>query len=700
MINPGFQRGNTTGWSSLAYFPGGGQTPPGQTITPGLAFATGQYIFTITSNSATVGQTFTNNGQTFTVLATISSATTLVCSGTGAPTSSGTLTGTPNISFSSVFYTSTGTQITLSATTTNPLSGTYSLQATFPSGFNGLGLTSSAFTIDREDRAKVLTGKFYYEIVSGGTYNFSGTTSNTLCVLIYDVTNAAWIQPAGTFNLVQTSGAGVCTFTFQTPSNGSQFQVLIYTWINPSAADLIVNFDDFYVGPQTSPQAPAMSDWVAYTPTFTGMTSASSVSFKSRRVGDTLEVKGYFVVNTPNSSQVQITLGYNGTNGNVTIDSSKIPSTGNVIVGNAGRSNSSTTYFTIVPLAIGNTGYVSIGIQSSTTNDLTNAIGTTTFVNTDNVSVEFAVPITGWSSNSVASSDTDTRVVAFAANSQIPTGTVNSSLNTVKFGTVANDTHAAYSTSTGLYTCPVTGFYEIQGQLEYTFASASLSQFMGAFVSKNGAAALFAGETIVQNTSVLRNIAQVSGIVYCNAGDTLQLQSQTNTTTPSFTANSTGSSLFINRLSGPAVITATESVNMRYSTTNANTATNASGPVITNWTKDYDSHNAFNATTGIYTVPVSGKYSIRASANSASTAFTVGSNRYALLQLSGTKSCNGPASSIWASITTLIGMSLNTEQNYNAGDTISVNFSNNTGSTVSLDGTAASNWICIERIGN
>lgn len=50
------------------------------------------YLFTVTSANATIGATYTNNGQTFTVLGTIASSTTLIASGTGAPTSTGTLT--------------------------------------------------------------------------------------------------------------------------------------------------------------------------------------------------------------------------------------------------------------------------------------------------------------------------------------------------------------------------------------------------------------------------------------------------------------------------------------------------------------------------------------------------------------------------------------------------------------------------------
>lgn len=70
-------------------------------------YAANQYVFTVTSANATAGATYTNNLQTFTVLSTISSGTTLVTTGTGAPLSSGTLTkasgtGDTTITFTAV----------------------------------------------------------------------------------------------------------------------------------------------------------------------------------------------------------------------------------------------------------------------------------------------------------------------------------------------------------------------------------------------------------------------------------------------------------------------------------------------------------------------------------------------------------------------------------------------------------------------
>jgi hypothetical protein len=78
------------------------------------------YLFTVTAANATVGATYTNNGNTYTVLATISGATQLFCSQASAPQASGTLTkasgtGDATITFSAATaiatYTKTGSPL-------------------------------------------------------------------------------------------------------------------------------------------------------------------------------------------------------------------------------------------------------------------------------------------------------------------------------------------------------------------------------------------------------------------------------------------------------------------------------------------------------------------------------------------------------------------------------------------------------------
>lgn len=77
------------------------------TGTGGFSNTSGGYLFSIsTSSTVTAGATYTNNGQTFTVLNTIAALTgqVLMCTGTGAPASSGNLSlasgsGTTTIAF-------------------------------------------------------------------------------------------------------------------------------------------------------------------------------------------------------------------------------------------------------------------------------------------------------------------------------------------------------------------------------------------------------------------------------------------------------------------------------------------------------------------------------------------------------------------------------------------------------------------------
>jgi len=64
------------------------------------------YVFTITSASATTGATYTNNGNTYTVVDTIAASTFLWCNNAAAPLSSGTLTKTSGTGDASITFSS------------------------------------------------------------------------------------------------------------------------------------------------------------------------------------------------------------------------------------------------------------------------------------------------------------------------------------------------------------------------------------------------------------------------------------------------------------------------------------------------------------------------------------------------------------------------------------------------------------------
>ena len=102
-----------------------------------------------------------------------------------------------------------------------------------------------------------------------------------------------------------------------------------------------------------------ITDWVAYTPTFTGFGTVSGVEVWSRRVGDTLQIRAVVTSGTPTATEARMTLGYNGTNSNVTSSSTKITSiqfAGCFIYTSSGASMTNT-------LIESNKGYITFGSQ-------------------------------------------------------------------------------------------------------------------------------------------------------------------------------------------------------------------------------------------------------------------------------------------------------------------------------------------------
>lgn len=137
---------------------------------------------------------------------------------------------------------------------------------------------------------------------------------------------------------------------------------------------------------------PVVDQWVAYTPTFTGFGTPTTIAIFSRRVGSNLEVVGRFTTGTCTAVQAQMTLGYNGTNSNVTTSTSAITTlfpAGIVVSTVAGASN---IYVTVAPTV----GYINFGIQNAGNSALAQANATACFNNASLNAVQCSVPIAGW----------------------------------------------------------------------------------------------------------------------------------------------------------------------------------------------------------------------------------------------------------------------------------------------------------------
>lgn len=562
-------------------------------------------------------------------------------------------------------------------------------------------LISSAFNIDLEDQAKVQTFKFYYTAHAGASnLNFSGTSSNSYSVWIYDVTNGAWIQPAGVYSITQSSGNGYATGTFQTTSNSTQYQIALVN-INASAGAFTLYIDDFFVGPQTAPSGPAMSDWVSFPMVITGASSnptknGSPIVDKAywRRDGDSVRIRYEYQqssAGTAGSGDYLFALP-----SGLTADTSKAGTYtlgAQQSLGAAIAYDGSTVYTGSAQL------YDSLHVWIQPTN--ANGIGSSVVSLGGAVArygFEAVVPISGWSSNSSMSNDTDTRVVAARYHAGSTTFTTETRLN---FATQDYDTHGAVTTGASwVFTAPVSGYYEVTGLFNSAAAPSWVSgNSINVQLNKNGSDVSLLNRLYYSASVSVAADLNFSAQVQLNAGDTIGI----NGTSSQSVAMSGDANTWIaiKRLTGPAVIAATESVNMKYTGTTTASVSNGANVTLLYKTKVYDSHNAFNPATGLYTIPVSGKYRISGAAYTSSVNVTNTSQASINLIYNGSNSSLMQSFSATGSVTGLLFlMGGSTEVSCNAGDTIGIVYESSLGATATISDSVNGDWIAISRIGN
>ena len=510
-------------------------------------------------------------------------------------------------------------------TSTGAINGTYSASslgtlvlgnslnlATSGAGTIGDGYISQVFAIAPKYQGQMLTFKGSYKVASG-TPNMSGTSSNTYAVAVYDVANNAWFGVAGQFNFIQSTGVGTFSGTFQTAINSTGFQVFIYSPVAPTGASSLL-LDDFYVGPQITASGAAMTDWTPFTPTGTWTTNTTYHGMY-KRIGDTAIIRYEWELTGAPNAATNLTINMPA---GMVIDSTKLPanqtqysvSTGTflragiLVLTIQANTVGTTTSFGIFSLGTATTN-IGQGGQVSTASPFT-------WGNGDYGQIEVIVPIVGWSSNTSMSADTDTRVIAASLQKSTGQSLTQNSDTQVTFDVVVNDSNSGWSTANNQYTAYVSGWYEFSGSL---FENGASSAGSGAIILyKNGSA--FERNSTPRWSTLASVGLDYEFLVYANAGDIFQIRCNLSTASSNIGGNNSApgiTSLNIKRLSGPATVQATESVNGRYYSCSTTVTGTASVMVYT--TKGWDSHGAYNNSTGIWTCPVSGKYQFNTSIN-------------------------------------------------------------------------------------
>ena len=513
----------------------------------------------------------------------------------------GTLTNGVPTGTSPTFGSGASGNLSIATANTSTLGGLFSLDIISAAATTaGDCVATSAFNIDAEDQGRVLSFRIAYKAQTNPTNgNWSGTSSSSYGVAVWDATNSVFLGVAGQFNFVQSSGVGYATGTFQTGTTTASLRLMIYN-ANASSNAITLRTDDWSCGPQVNVSGPALSDDVLYTPIYTGLGTVSVTAMYWSRDGDKLRVRGTFTIGSPTGTEARISFP-------VGLTSASTIGTLEIAGPPLGNPTSAATFFFVQPLREASKTYFTLGIQQSTTNNMTKGNGNAIFTGSQALSFEASVPIAGWSSNSSQSNDTDTRVVA--ARMTGATATITGSYSDVTWTTIANDTHAAMGAIN--YTVPVTGYYDIAGALNV--GAATVSAAGGFFIGLNNGSVILENELLFDlNVPENESIPFNYGSVLINAGTAIKIQIKTSGTigTPIINSSATLNFLSIKRISGPAVIAATESVGAAYTDVTGVTLTTAY-VTYAYATKLFDTHTAMGAS-GFYVTPVSGKYELNA----------------------------------------------------------------------------------------
>ena len=565
-------------------------------------------------------------------------------------------------------FVTSGITGTFATTGTTPHRGT----ASFLWTLGALGeQISIPFTIDNEDKGKVLQGTLSYSVVSG-------TYADNIHAWIYDVTNAVFIQPAP-YKILNSGIIEKFAFEFQTSSSSTSYKLVLHQAV---AGTPVVKLDSFSVGPQAKLYGSPVTDFVSYTPTMTndsGTFTNVTVTGKWRRIGDSAEI----IVRLVHSGTPGTFSGINfSLPSGLSIDTTKVPNDKSTRFGIGAVLDSGTlTYDALVYTNGTSTSVAVVPLSASGTFSSVSSFSQTqpmSWAVNDELNIRFTVPILGWASSQIMSSDADTRVISVAANGDPAATTAG---NPIIFPSIIWDTHSAYNISTGRFTCPKPGFVRVHGFINAATNNAQIT------IYKNALAYINAGNTNSNGDTAFTGVAQVV------AGDLLDIR-------PSVNIDADGNSqLFFEYIQGPAQIAASEIVHAHYTTAAGASIANSGENAVTFGTKVSDSHGAYSGST--FTAPTNGIYLLKSVLWFSSAAYATANAIFLIAYKNGASFRYGPITNVWVAGTGTVGVGISCEIPLLAGETAELRVTNNrTAGATTLDAQAKENYLSITKVGN
>lgn len=576
---------------------------------------------------------------------------------------------------------------TITASTTSPLAGKSSgIITKDAANRQGCGVASD-FTLATENKAKVLQIKLSYQVASG-TY-----ADDQYKVYVYDVDNAQMIEAAPTFiknSLLVEQYRGV----FQATLSGTNYRLIIHN-ASTSAVASTLKIEASISG-QLIAVGNYETDWITYSPTFSGMGTVTNSLAQYRLVGDMMQIKISGKTGTVTTADCRFTLP-----GGFSPDTAKMTSTRTHKYGDVSRIYNSSTPATLLSAFYNSTYPNEVSLSPNSVSGTYTQLGCDSmFTSTDAfASSDIFVPILGRGSNSRLSSEYSARSAALFATISSYTHSSSGSLQVIT-GWSGSDNLGAWNASTGVYTCPFSGFYKVSATIGYG-TSTSGARYLAlrrnstdvAYGDQKNAANFGAGATVTTS---------LAAGVQCNAGETLSIRAFQNSGGNLAFTTGVESNLTISLDTGGTQVVSADLVSASYESSAGQSIPNSSLTIWNLATKIEDSHNA--VTTGgswKFTAPISGLYQVSCNWNFATGSYGGTSNFQCALYKNGSqfrklgfiRTENGSASIAPSSSgTTLIRL--------NAGDYIDFRLFQDNGSSASLEASGVNNHISIVRVGN
>jgi hypothetical protein len=253
-------------------------------------------------------------------------------------------------------------------------------------------------TVNNCARADKGAVRRWYEAAEWLNYGWtvSRDSASVFSVSSATSTAVAWYSPSRRIRFRESS-SGVVGYgdVISATVSGTTTNVTCRFESSASLTSSLSAVDVGIINPDLMAGAPVITPWVSYTPTFTGFGTATNVQIYSRRVGDTLEIRGRFQSGTSTATEARMTLGFNGANSNITSSTTKISSIQCAGMGVVSITNAA-QYACLIE---SNVGYITFSNQASGAAGLTKKNGNTFLASGTAFSFTASIPVDSWPSN-------------------------------------------------------------------------------------------------------------------------------------------------------------------------------------------------------------------------------------------------------------------------------------------------------------